>query len=86
MVTHQEEFKRTNLVQGWTEDEINNDLNDEIHWGIKLMLKDIKGKCSLQEKIIIELDLFLGYNNIDYLSQEDMINVADRIIKLTKSK
>ena len=86
-MTHLEEYKRYKTIGGWTEDQIMNtkkQLDEDVHWGIKLQLKDVKGNTTLTEKIMIEIDSFLQYNNIDYLSEKEIKETAKKITKLIK--
>ena len=85
--THQDEFKKAKTIMAYTEKEIiegKQANGDDLHWGLPLMLKDCKEKIPLNKKVAIELDLFLGYNNIDYISEEDCTELANKIIKLIK--
>jgi hypothetical protein len=78
-MTHLDEYKKYGTISGWKENDVVN--NKDIHWGIKLQLKDIKGETTMTEKIMIEIDSFLQYNNIDYLTEQEIRETSEKIIK-----
>jgi len=82
-MSYKEEFKNSKTVHGWSEEEIDNGEACEF---VELSLKDIRGKASLQEKVAIRIDDLLKYNNIDYISKEEIFEKANDIIKLIKDE
>jgi hypothetical protein len=73
------EFENGGTIAGWTKEEI---LNGTAPESVKLILKDIQGYTTLQEKVSIEIENFLLYNNIDYISQKEISERAQGIIDL----
>ncbi len=89
---HKEEYKKYKTISGWTEDAINALTEEQIkennnaNWVLKLELKDVHGKTSLIEQATIKICSLLLYNNIDYISQEEIEETAKKIIKLSTEK
>lgn len=79
---HKEEYDYSKTCQGWTEKEAKKSAS----WSVNLMFKDVHGKASLKEQVAIEIDYLLGYNNIDYISKEEIMIKAQEIIDLIKLK
>jgi hypothetical protein len=76
---HKEEYKLYKTCGAWSEDEI-----DEADWVIKLMFKDVKGNATLVEQVAIELNYLLGYNNVDYIPEDEILKKSEEIVKLIK--
>jgi hypothetical protein len=70
-----EEFKKFVTVLSFTKEEAKNHENIFV----RLMVKDINGKASREEKISILIDSLLSYNNIDYISKEEIFECAKKI-------
>jgi hypothetical protein len=79
---HREEYKRDKTIGAWTEDEA----MEEADWSIKLCFKDVHGKATLQEQVAIKLNSLLGYNNVDYVPQEEVMIRAQEILDLIESE
>lgn len=82
-MNHIEEFKRDKTISGWSEDEI---LNGEVPESIQLKYKDVKGETTLEEKVSIEIENLLLYNNVDYISPDEILETSQDIIKLIKKQ
>jgi len=77
---HKEEYAQSKTCQAWTEEEA----MKEASWGVKLMFKDVHGKASLVEQVAIEIDYLLGYNNVDHISEDEVMEKAQEIIDMVR--
>lgn len=78
---HIQEFKRNKTINGYTE----HDAKTHVDPYIRLLHKDVIGKTSTEEKISIEINSLLLYNNIDYISDNEIQETVKKIMKLTKN-
>lgn len=79
---HKEEYRLFGTCQAWTEKKA----KKEASWSIKLMFKDVHGKASLKEQVALEVSYLLGYNNVDYIPEEEVFETAQEIIDLINKK
>ena len=73
-----EEYKKLKTISSWTLEEAKK--HESLF--IRLMAKDVEGKANLKEKISIKINSLLLYNNIDYISDEEILQTAKEILKL----
>ena len=76
MSTHKEEYTKSKTIDGWKEGE-------DYDESVSLLFKDVHGKTSKEEQIAIEIYSLLLYNNIDYISKEEILEAAKCIIKIS---
>ena len=81
-LNHIQEFKRDKTINGYTEHEAKTHEDSYI----RLLYKDVMGKTSTEEKISIEINSLLLYNNIDYISDSETQETVKKIMKITKNK
>lgn len=75
---HKEEYILNKTCSGWSEQ----DAVKEADWSVKLMFKDIHGNASLVEQVAIEINYLLGYNNVDYIPEEEIMEKAQEIVNM----
>lgn len=89
-LNHKEEYKVYKTCAGWTEEEIeemkieNPDNFEESYWMVELMFKDAHNKATLKEQVVIEIESLLSYNNVTYISKDEIFEKAEKIIKMVK--
>ena len=77
---HKEEYAIYKTCQAWTEKEA----MKEASWSVKLMFKDCHGKASLVEQVAIEIDYLLGYHNVDFIPEKEVLEKAQEIIDMVR--
>ena len=77
---HKEEYAIYKTCQAWTEKEA----MKEADWSVKLMFKDCHGKASLVEQVAIEIDYLLGYHNVDFIPEKEVLEKAQEIIDMVR--
>jgi hypothetical protein len=77
-MTHIEEYKKFKTCAGWKE----KDAMKNANWPVKLMFKDAKGQASLLEKVVLQIEGLLSYNNVDHILEEEIFEKAQDIINL----
>ncbi len=78
-MNHIEEYRLYKTCAGFKESEV-----EDTNYSIKLMFKDVHGNISLSERITLEIMKLLLYNNVDYISQGEIIETSENIIKIIK--
>ena len=48
------------------------------------MFKDCHGKASLVEQVAIEIDYLLGYYNVDFIPEKEVLEKAQEIIDMVR--
>ncbi len=73
-----QEYKESGTIHGWSEEEAEKHEN----YFIRLALKDARGKATLKEKISLEIDALLMYNNVQHVMDSEVQETAALILKL----
>jgi len=76
-MSHIEEYKNSKTIYGWQEEEA--EMHENIF--IRLALKDAKGQATNRDKIAIEIDQLLKYNNVE-LPTAEVFQTVDKILQL----
>lgn len=81
---HFEEYKTSRTISAWTESEAKKEAKKDPYrmWSVLLRFKDVKGKTTLVEKVAIEIEGLLSYNNVDFILQDEIMESAQNVINL----
>lgn len=84
---HFEEYKTSKTIGAWTERKAKAEFKKDPYrmWSVLLRFKDVKGQTTLVEKVAIEIEGLLSYNNVDSILQDEIMESAQNVINLVNA-